>query len=213
MCGQPIPGYGQTASSGSTSSSSSNTTNSATNTPATTGDSGSCFVQGGVYTCGTVYSDIDFLGEITVPSNLTVAPGVNIRVNASTKVHVGWCLSLKNGSRIIVANNTYQNHLALKLFDYKCLDGSFSDVVIYTTDPCYDKKLVASNGAGPGFLTLTFINACVDSAMLTRTITFLFVILGGAIVVGGGLYYFVKNRKRQERKAQGLGKRWNKNIK
>jgi len=200
LCGYPLPGYGQTAS-----STSSTTSSSGTDVPVPTGDTGSCYVQGGVYTCGSISTDIELTSEVSTTYNLTVAGTGSIKVNGSTKIHVGGCLILKNGSRLIVANNTFKNHLVLNLFDYRCLDGIFSDVVIYNTDSCNDKKLTPSNGAGPGILSLTFLNACTDSAMVTRTLTCLLVIIGGSFVVGGGLYYFVKNRKRQERKAQGLG--------
>jgi len=206
MCGNPIPGYiSYTTSTGvitSTSSQSSTTSNVVTT---------DCTVQGKILACNLVVSDLDLrsVSEITVLSNLTIS-GAVIKFNATTKVHILGCLIVKNNSKISLTKSIFQNHMTVKLFDYVCIDGSFVDTIFSDVDTsvkeCYqeDKITYASDS-----LSMTFKNPCDDQAQVTKSIMALGVILVATFVGGGVVYYFVRNRKRQIKKAQGLGaKSW-----
>jgi len=132
-------------------------------------------------------------------SNLTIS-GAAIKVNATTRLHIMGCLFLKNNSRLTIAKSAFKNHARMTFMDYLCVDGNFIDIV-YTEDSLCRQQSATYNG---GLLIVTFVDPCADKTAVSGNLTAIFVIIGIVIAVGGALFYFVKNRKRQEKMSLGL---------
>jgi hypothetical protein len=203
MCGKPIPGYISYTSGTSTTS----ITSSQVSTTTSYVEDKECTIEGKILACNLVTSDLDLrsVSEITVLSNLTIS-GAVIKFNATTKVRILGCLILQNSSKISLTKSIFQNHRTVKLFDYVCIEGTFVDTIYSDSDAtvkeCYKEDKVTYDKES---LSITFKNPCDDDAQVTKSLIALSVIITATGVGGSVVYYFVRNRKKQIKKAQGLG--------
>jgi len=212
LCGRPLPGYSNTTNSSTTPTTNQTTTTSSTGTQtSTTGtttvgpvDDKNCTIEDGVLTCNVITTELDLMSvsELNVYSNLTVN-GVNIKVGPLTRLHISGCLYIKNNSKLTISKTAFKNHRKNTFMDYQCIYGKFTDVIYNEDTQCRQHTVTYDNGQ----LTVNYVDPCEDKTGVSSSITGIFVIIGGAIAIGGALFYFVKNRKRQEKKSQGLGVR------
>jgi len=193
LCGNPIPGY-------TVPSTSASTTSGSVTEP--TIDETTCTINSSEFRCIVVSKDMDFTGkpELTARNNLVIN-GAIVKIDSATHIHVLGSLIIKKNSAIRVDNKNFQNHKTSDVFEYTRVEGRFDNITFTESNNCHSYRATYGKTA----LSIHFVNSCEDQSKVGSSITALIVMIGLSSVGGGVLFWYVKNRKRQERRQAGLG--------